>query len=681
MSNVKAKIKIEDNRNQKRFSTKIESKAPGKHKFLLKRKERKPIHFMGQESEQNADWKKKIKKEKPYRKPTESKKLTFFSKKKKDSMDGLSEINVSDKGLTDKRSTKIKRHAFFEKKKPLEKISDDHKTIAPLPSSLDVEKPFISPISETKFETVTDDGKLKLEDAERLKLDTLKKLGFSTKESWTELDFYPLMEPFAYAEIIRDTKTLDRRYILMEIGLSGEESKNLEFIKETLSGFTSDTDELESKGKEKYLMEKVGQIIEDYMLEMGEESKKKIKYFLKKKFLGLDRLEPIMKDPNIEDISCDGSDVSLFLYHRIHGSLKSNVKFEDEDELSAFVIRLSQKCGKHISIASPMLDATMPDGSRIQMTLSDEVTTRGSTFTIRKFKEYPFSPADLIEFNTMSSDMMAYLWMAVENGISALFAGGTASGKTSSLNALALFIPPEAKIVSIEETREINLPHHNWIPGVSRSGFGEVVGDRIVGEIDLYDLMKAALRQRPEYILVGEIRGKEAYVLFQAMATGHTTYSTVHADSAKSLIHRLEGKPINIPRIMLQALDIICIQGTSRVKDKRVRRCKHIIEIIDIDSTTKEILTNEVFRWDPVEDKFIYSGKSYILERIRAEKELSREKMTSEIKSRATLMEWMRKENIKDFKEVAAMIANYIENPLEVMKNIGMDIQYVQKKY
>jgi archaeal flagellar protein FlaI len=647
---------------EKQPPAKIELKDPDKHKFLLKRKERKPIHFMG----------KKPKEEKPHKKPTEFKKLTFFSKKKKESIDGLSGINVSDK-----RPTKVKRHAFFKRKKPLEKISDDHKTIAPLPSGLDVERPFISPILETKLEKVTDGGKLKLEDVKRLKLNTLKKLGFSTKESWTELDFYPLIEPFAYAEIIRDTKTLDRRYILMEIVLSGEESKNLEFIKETLRGFTSDTGELESKGTEKYLMDKVEQIIEDYMLEIGEESKKKIKYFLKKKYLGLDRLEPIMKDPNIEDISCDGSDVSLFLYHRIHGSLKSNVKFEDEDELSAFVVKLSQRCGKHISIASPMLDATMPDGSRIQMTLSDEVTTRGSTFTIRKFKEYPFSPADLIEFNTMSSDMMAYLWMAVENGISALFAGGTASGKTSSLNALALFIPPEAKIVSIEETREINLPHHNWIPGVSRSGFGEVVGDKVVGEIDLYDLMKAALRQRPEYILVGEIRGKEAYVLFQAMATGHTTYSTVHADSAKSLIHRLEGKPINIPRIMLQALDIICIQGTSRVKDKRVRRCKQIIEIVDIDPTTKEILTNEVFRWDPIEDKFIYSGKSYILERIRAEKDLSREEMTNEIKNRATLMEWMRKENIKDFKEVAAMTANYIENPLEVMKSIGKDIQYV----
>jgi len=238
------------------------------------------------------------------------------------------------------------------------------------------------------------------------------------------------------------------------------------------------------------------------------------------------------------------------------------------------------------------------------------------------------------------------------------------------LNALSLFIPREAKIVSIEETREINLPHPNWIPGVARSGFGEVVADKIVGEIDTYDLMKAALRQRPEYIIVGEIRGREAYVLFQAMATGHATYSTVHADSAKSLIHRLEGKPIEIPRIMLQALDIVSIQITTRVKGKRVRRCKQIIEIIDIDPTTKEILTNEAFRWDPIEDKFIYTGKSYVLEGIRARWDMDKDEITEEIRRRTEVLEWMRKNDVRSFKDVAKAISKYTENSEDYMKKI-----------
>jgi len=497
----------------------------------------------------------------------------------------------------------------------------------------------------------------------------LADLGFSENE-WEELDFYPLAEHFAYAEILREKDSLDKRYFLVEVELTPDEQNTLEFITETIGNFGIDATELETQGKNKYLMTKVGQVIKEYGIKLSDESFKKILYHLEKRSIGLERIDPLMKDPNIEDISCDGANVPLFLYHRTYGSLKSNVEFKSEDELSSFVFKLAQKCGKHISIAEPMLDATMPDGSRIQMTLSDEITARGSTFTIRKFREDPFSPPDLVEFNTMSAEMVAYMWIAVENGVNALIAGGTAAGKTTVLNALSLFIPRESKIVSIEETREINLPHPNWIPGVARSGFGEVVADKMVGEIDMYDLMKAALRQRPEYIIVGEIRGREAYVLFQAMATGHATYSTVHADSAQSLIHRLEGKPINIPRVMLQSLDIVSLHIITRVKNKRARRCKQIIEIIDIDPTTKEILTNEVFRWDPVEDNFIYSGKSYVLERVRTEKDMSREEMTSELRNRTRIIEWMNAKNVREFRGVANLVSRYAENPVEVMKQI-----------
>ena len=555
-----------------------------------------------------------------------------------------------------KKEKKELRHRLFSKTKSSEK------------DAIPMSQPNVAEVGSVEMETTIKNDFSK--EILQLKSSTLKNLGFSEK-TWEELDFYPLHDPFAFVEITRDTQSLDKRYVLIEVELSGEELKLLKFLQDTLATLTIDTNELESKGINEYLREKVKHIIEEYEIKINESSKHKVMYYLEKEYLGLGKIDALMRDPHIEDISCDGANVPIFLYHRKYGSLKSNINFGDEDELSAFVVRLAQKCGKHISIAEPMLDATMPDGSRVQMTLSTEVTAKGSTFTIRKFKEDPFSPPDLIEFNTLSSEMIAYMWMAIENKVNALIAGGTASGKTSTLNALSLFIPREAKIVSIEETREINLPHPNWIPGVARSGFGEVVADKMVGEIDMYDLMKAALRQRPEYILVGEIRGKEAYVLFQAMATGHTTYSTAHADSAQSLIHRLEGKPINIPRIMLQALDIVLIQVTTRVKNKRARRCKQIIEIIDIDPTTKEILTNEVFRWDPIEDKFIYSGKSYVLESIRADKDLGREEMTTEIKNRARLLEWMNSNNIRDFKQVATLLAQYADDPISLMKRVG----------
>ena len=491
------------------------------------------------------------------------------------------------------------------------------------------------------------------------------------KSEYEELDFYPLNEPYAYGKILKNTDTLEKYYKVIEPYLSPEEQKHLNFLWENLMrSLNMRLDELESHKIEIYLHEQIQQIINSYELSIDKVTKKKILYYIIRECIGYGKIDALMRDPNIEDISCDGAGIPIFLYHRKYGSVRSNIVFKDEEELSYFVMRLAQKCGKHISIAEPMLDATMPDGSRVQMTLSTEVTSKGSTFTIRKFRADPFTPSDLIELNTVSSEIMAYYWLAVENRVNMLIAGGTATGKTTILNALSLFIPQDAKIVSIEETREINLPHPNWIPGVARAGFGEVVQDRMVGEIDMYDLMKASLRQRPEYIIVGEIRGHEAYVLFQAMATGHATYSTVHADSAKSLIHRLEGKPIEIPRVMIQSLDVVSIHITTKVNGKRVRRTKQIIEIIDIDPSTKEILTNEVFRWDPSQDKFIYTGKSYILEGIRARWDLSKEEITAEIRRRTEILEWMTKNNIRTFTEVAKVISRYKENPDVFLREI-----------
>jgi flagellar protein FlaI len=501
------------------------------------------------------------------------------------------------------------------------------------------------------------------------------------KTGLKELDSYPLNEPYAYVKILKDSNSLDKYYWAEEPIMKEDETKMLDFIQETLIR-TMDVrlDQVESGVVENFLDKNINKIIKKYKINIGEDLKEKILYYIKRKFIGYGRIDLLMRDPNIEDISCTGPSVPIFLYHRKYDSLQSNIKFEDENELSAFVVKLSQKCGKHISKSTPMLDATMPDGSRIQMTLSAEVTTKGSTFTIRKFRSDPITPTDLIEYNTMSPELIAYMWMAVENGINALIAGGTASGKTSTLNALALFIPRESKIVSIEETREINLPHKNWIPGVTRVGFGERIKDRLIGEIDLFDLMKAALRQRPEYILVGEIRGREAYVLFQAMATGHTTYSTVHADSAKSLIHRLEGKPIEIPRALLQSLDIVLIQTNTKHEDRNVRRCKQIIEIIDIDSLTDEILTNEAFHWDPVEDEYIFSGKSYVLERLRTQLGMSTEEMTGEISRRVEILKWMHKNKIRVFNDVAKIVSSYVETPDELIAEIRKNPIKIKEK-
>jgi len=482
-----------------------------------------------------------------------------------------------------------------------------------------------------------------------------------------ELDFYPLEKPFSYAKIVKNEDTLEKQYRVIEPLLSENEQKTLSSIQGLFKRVIQmDPEKYDEGNIRSFLSRKLTKNLNSY----DDFSQKKIFYYIKKDVFGYGRIEPLMQDANIEDISCDGADVPIFLSHRLHGSLKSNIQFDDEMELCDFVICLAEKAGKHLSIASPMLDSILSDGSRIQMTMGTEVTAKGSTFSIRKFRSDPYSPIDLANFKTMSPEMIVYFWLVVENKINALYTGSTASGKTTVLNALSLFIPRHCKIVSIEEVREINLLHPNWIPGVVRSGSGESSSWELIGSIDMFDLLKAALRQRPEYILVGEIRGNEAHVLFQAMATGHATYSTMHADSVNSLIHRLEYEPINIPRQMIKALDVVSFHTLVMVDGKKVRRCKRVVEIIGIDPSTKEVLVNEIFRWDPATDSFIYSGKSYVLENICNEKNITHDQMMDEMKRRVELIRWMDINKIREFKEVAKMISKYSNNPEETLKRI-----------
>ncbi len=234
----------------------------------------------------------------------------------------------------------------------------------------------------------------------------------------------------------------------------------------------------------------------------------------------------------------------------------------------------------------------------------------------------------------MSTEMMAYLWIGIEHGQSMLVCGGTASGKTTTLNAVLLFIPPQMKIVSIEDTRELNLPHENWVPGLTREGFGgkSAMTGKAAGEIDMFDLLTAAMRQRPQYLMVGEVRGKEAYVVFQAMATGKTCYSTFHAEDVQAMVHRMENDPINLPRALITALNIVMLQAQVKVGTKMTRRVKSLTEIVGIDPETNELITNSVYTWNPADDTFNYSGHSYVYEKVRMARNWSPREMEREIK-------------------------------------------------
>ena len=487
------------------------------------------------------------------------------------------------------------------------------------------------------------------------------------RAQYEELDKYPVAPPHAFARIVRDLRTLNIMYQAIEPPLTKTEQRDFEQIMDIfVKSVTADIEEIDTDPAG-YLRAAMDQIIKSYSLRVTKKSRSKIFYYLKRDLLGYGRMDVLMNDANVEDVSLDGTGIPIFAYHRKFESVETSIAWPDDDELESYIIKLAQRCGKHISVAEPLLDATLMDGSRIVMKLGHEISTKGSTFCIRRFREDPFSPCDIVAFRTMTSLMVAYMWIAFQQGISMLFVGGTASGKTTTLNAMALFIPWQMKIVSIESTREVNIPQPNWIPGLTRQGFG---GESKEGEIGEFELLKAALRERPEYIIVGEIRGAEAYVLFQAMATGHCSYSTVHADSATSLIHRLENKPIDIPRVLLPALEAISIQMQTRINGRRVRRTKQIVEIVGVDPHSNEVITNEVFKWDPSSDDYEFSGKSYVLEKIMVKINYSQDDMRNELRTRKRILDWMVLNDIRKSDQVAQIITEYYVRPQAVLARV-----------
>jgi flagellar protein FlaI len=487
------------------------------------------------------------------------------------------------------------------------------------------------------------------------------------QSQFEEMDKYPVSPPHSFARIVRDLRTLNLIYQVIEPPLNKKETEQKDQIMTIfVQALNADIEEIDADPIA-YLRAAMDQIIKSYRMKISKKSRSKIFYYIRRDLIGYGRMDVLMNDSNVEDISLDGTNVPIFAYHRKFESVETTIAWPTDDELEAYVIKLAQRCGKHISVAEPLLDATLMDGSRIVMKLGREVSTRGSAFCIRRFREDPFSPCDIVAFRTMTSLMVAYLWIAFQQGVSMLFVGGTASGKTTTLNAMCLFIPWQMKIVSIESTREVNIPQPNWIPGLTRQGFG---GESSEGEITEFELLKAALRERPEYIIVGEIRGAEAYVLFQAMATGHCSYSTVHADSVASLVHRLENKPIDIPRVLLPALEAVAIQIQTRINGRRVRRTKQIVEIVGVDPHSQEVITNEVFKWDPSRDDFDFSGKSYVLEKVMVKINYSQEKMRNELRTRKRILDWMVLNDIRKSDQVAQIITEYYVRPDEILARV-----------
>jgi archaeal flagellar protein FlaI len=488
----------------------------------------------------------------------------------------------------------------------------------------------------------------------------------------TELEIAPIREGFCYVRITFNNLYNEHLYEIIEPPISPLERELLDKLRVSLINQFQPLPDIENEGRRRELRRMVDEQLQAWEVSPSPATKGRLVYYLERDFLGYGVVDVPMTDSQVEDISCDGVGVPIYIYHRVYGSIRSNIKFTSATDLDDYVIWLAQRSGKAISVASPVLDATVPDGSRLQATLGMHVTKRGSTFTIRRFRDNPFTPVDLIKFRTMSPEMMSYLWIAIEHGQSMMVCGGTASGKTTTLNATLLFIPPQMKIVSIEDTRELNLPHENWIPALTRSGFGaknQLTG-KAPGEIDMFDLLAAALRQRPQYLMVGEVRGAEAFIVFQAMATGKTCYTTFHAESVAAMVHRMENPPISLPRSLVSALNLVLLQRQVKVGNKMTRRVQSLTEIVGLDPETNELITNSVYSWNPSDDTFLYSGHSYIYERVAVSKNWTMKEMEREVRRRSEMLEFLRWKDSQatrqqpfTHRDVGRLVAAYYKDP------------------
>jgi len=487
----------------------------------------------------------------------------------------------------------------------------------------------------------------------------------SVKKGYRIIETYPVVEPFASINIVEDEATGKLFYEVYEISLTNEEREIYEQIYEhmmweikpiaTLSGDAIE----EIRGTARRIMN----LFQIRFPRTPSLSWSKINYYIERDFLGYGILDPVFRDRYIEDISCNGPGKPIYVWHRKYESLPTNVVFKTEEELDAYVLKLAHMAGKHISVAYPVLDAILPGGHRVAATYSKEVSTSGSSFTIRKFSESPITIADMISFGTISSELASYFWLAMDYKMTALILGVTGAGKTSTLNALATLLRPTYKVVTIEDTPELRLPLENWVQLVSRpSYFGGA------GEVSLYQLVRVSLRYRPDVIIVGEVRGDEAYVLFQSIATGHSGMTTLHAESIDAAVKRLTSPPMNIPPSYIPLVNVaLLIRRVTLVDEKgRLRPARKITNVWEIRDFGEY---EEVARWDPAKNRFnVRLDNSLVLSKVTELTGKTKEELLEELVRRKMLLEWLVATRRTTYKDVATWVQKYYLDPVRTLR-------------
>jgi len=481
---------------------------------------------------------------------------------------------------------------------------------------------------------------------------------------------YMVIAPYVSIHIYYDKKLREVIYDVEEPIISKKEKANLDRIEQAMREVININMVDGEKTRENlldYIDKTAKLIISELGLVVEEDSYTRLFYYLYRNFIGLNEIEAIMRDYFIEDVECNGVGGAIYVVHRVFRNMKTSVQFNDMEKLSNFVEKLAQKTGRYISYASPILDGSLPDGSRVNATYTKDITSKGPTFTIRKFTKTPWTPTQLLGFHTMSPEMLAYFWILLQYQSNLMVVGGTSSGKTTMLNALAFFIPQENRVVSIEDTRELNLPRENWLPSVVRTG----ISDQSGGGVDMFALLRSSFRQNPDYLIVGEVRGKEASVLFQGMASGHASISTMHGDSVDSIIRRLETPPINLSPMLVNGLNAMAIMSHAIVNGQETRRLRKIVEIIKVDADGTAIV-NSPFSWSPADDKFYFKKDSKVFDIISEKFGIPRTSLQKEFEVRTKLLYALFKKKIFGYNDVQNIINDYAKNPSEILRKYGV---------
>uniref|UniRef100_A0A7C4FGL0 Protein kinase n=1 Tax=Ignisphaera aggregans TaxID=334771 RepID=A0A7C4FGL0_9CREN len=492
---------------------------------------------------------------------------------------------------------------------------------------------------------------------------------YSINKGFRIIEEYAVREPFAYIHIVEEEETGRLFYEVYEVSLNEEEQKIFDELRDHIVWELKPLTSLDVDAS-KELLRTARRVLREFQIRFTKTpslSWSKIGYYVERDLLGFSILDPIFRDRFVEDISCNGLGRPVYVWHRKYESLPTNIVFQSEEELDEYILKLAHMAGKHISVAYPVLDAILPGGHRLAATFKKEVSTSGSTFTIRKFSESPITIADMINFKTISPDVAAYFWLAMDFKMTTLILGVTGAGKTSTLNALATLLRPTYKIVTIEDTPEIRIPHENWVQLVSRPSY---VGSG-VGEVSLFHLVKLSLRYRPDVIVVGEVRGEEAYVLFQAIATGHSGMTTLHAENIDAAVKRLTSKPMEIPPSYIPLVNIAMVIRRVQVRDERgkirpARRITNVWEVKDYENYL------EVAKWDPAEDTFsIDLRNSVVLRKISELAGRSFDTLLEEVEKRKRVLQWLVKTGKTDYRSVATYVYRYYVSPEKLLKEIG----------